>query len=130
MSRGIGKIQRKVLQVLETIDPKWYSIYSVKDRDEHWVQLNRVIILLYHPEQMDRSLGYYDWSYSKNEHRRIWESVTALKRRGYLETRIRMKHEGRIGGVWGGIQKRLEVRIKDEHERKLERIEQKYGIKI
>ena len=74
-----------------------------------------------YPERVDREheknigkLGEFvvDWTHSRNEHRRIWESVRALEMRGYLETKIRKQKEGKEKGIWGGTQKWMEVRIK------------------
>lgn len=107
MGRGLGKIQKRVLEVLSSIEGRWIS---KKDFEEQWVSLHIVVIKTYHPEQLNGSKGRFDWNYSKNEHRRIWESVKTLEKRGLVKVRI-----GRIkGSGWetrfGGIQRWMEVR--------------------
>ena len=50
--------------------------------------MNILIIMVYHPEQIAGNKEDWNWGYGKNEHRRIWESVKGLERRGLTETRI------------------------------------------
>jgi hypothetical protein len=111
MGRGIGRIQEKILSVLEELTRR-------NKRD--WFSLSFVTVFLYTPHQIDpehernrNRIGEFvvDWSYEKKHHRRVWESTRMLEKRGLIEVRIRRKDEGRIGGTWGGIQKWMEMKI-------------------
>jgi len=110
MGKGLGKIQKKILEVLD----------ELKTRDQKdWFSLRVVVIFLYTPWQIDRKHERNrdiiefrkDWSYGKNEHRRIWESVRMLEKRGLVKVRIeRVKGSG-YATKWSGIQRWMEVRI-------------------
>ena len=106
MGRGIGKIQKRILEVLKTIDSQWCSN---KDFAQRWVSLNILILAVYNKPLNPRARLGKD--YSKNEHRRCWESVRMLEKRGLVQTRIeRIKGSG-YATRWGGIQRWMEVKI-------------------
>lgn len=68
MGQGLGKIQKKILETLEGISER----YIEKDsREQRWVWLNVLVIMVYHPEQIAGEKRNWNWGYSKNEHRRI-----------------------------------------------------------
>ena len=107
MSRGLGKIQHRILTVLKTIEERYIEKES---RERRWIWLNILIIKVYHPQQLEGDKRGWDWSYGKNEHRRVWESVKGLEKRGLVQTRIeRIKGSG-YATRFGGIQRWLEVR--------------------
>jgi len=106
MGRGIGKIQLRILEVLEELTRR-------NRRD--WFSLLLVVVFLYHQEQVDHEYGsnpsrlgrfVVDWSHTKNEHRRIWESCKMLERRGHIEIRISKEN------VWGGCTRYMEIKKK------------------
>lgn len=113
MGQGLGKIQKKILETLEGISER----YIEKDsREQRWVWLNVLVIMVYHPEQIAGEKRNWNWGYSKNEHRRIWESCKGLKRRGLIEERtVKAKALGLKVG-FGGTNRWLEIR-KVERER-------------
>jgi len=111
MGHGLGKIQHRILSVLD----------ELKRRDqEDWFTLRVITIFLYTPWQLDphhernRGIVHFEknWDFGKNEARRVWESVKGLEKRGLVECRMRYRNEGRIGGIWGGWQKLMQVRKK------------------
>lgn len=108
MGQGLGKIQHRILKVLETIDDRYIT---PENRPLRWVWMNLLIILVYHPQQIEGEKEGWDWSYSKNQHRRIWESVKDLERRGLVQTRIIKVKEAGLKTKFGGIQLWLEVRV-------------------
>ena len=108
MSRGLGKIQHRILTVLKTIEERYIEKAS---RERRWVWLNILIIKVYHPQQLEGDKRGWDWSYSKNQHRRIWESVKGLEERGLVQTRIRRAKEIGLRTRFGGCQRWLEVRV-------------------
>jgi len=73
--------------------------------------MNLLVILVYNPQQIAGKKAEWDWSYGKNEHRRIWESVKELERRGLVQTRIEKIKGSGIEARFGGIQLWLEVRV-------------------
>lgn len=110
--RKIGKIQKRILEVLNELTRR-------NKRD--WFSLQFVTVFLYHQEQVDPEYGsnpgrlgkfVVNWTHTKNEHRRIWESCRALEKRGYLEIKIVTQKEGKEKGIWGGTQKWMEVKIR------------------
>ena len=108
MSRGIGVIQKRILSVLDNIDSRWIS---TKDKEERWVGLDVVTFMTYHREELNERMGVKDLRFSKNEHRRVWESVRMLEKRGLVRVRIeRIKGSG-YATRWGGIQRWMEVKI-------------------
>jgi len=108
MGQGIGKIQRRILEVLGTIDERYIT---PENRPLRWVWLNILIIMVYHPEQIAGKKAEWDWSYGKNEHRRIWESVKDLEIRGLVQTRIIKVEEAGLKTKFGGCQRWMEVRV-------------------
>ena len=107
MGKGLGRIQRKILKVLDEIESRWVS---AKDKDQRWVGLDVVTFMVYHKEELSERMGVRDLRFSKGEHRRIWESVRTLEKRGLVQTRIeRIKGSG-WKARFGGIQLWLEVR--------------------
>ncbi len=108
MGKGLGRIQRKILKVLDEIESRWVS---AKDKEERWVGLDVVTFMTYHKEKLNETMGVRDLRFSKNEHRRIWEPVRMLEKRGLVRVRIeRIKGSG-YATRWGGIQRWMEVRI-------------------
>ena len=108
MGNGLGRIQRKILKVLDEIESRWIS---AKDKDQRWVGLDVVTFMVYHREELNERMGVKDLRFSKNEHRRIWESVRTLEKRGLVRVRIeRIKGSG-YATRWGGIQRWMEVKI-------------------
>lgn len=108
MGQGLGKIQKRILTVLKTIEERYIEKAS---RERRWVWLNVLIIMLYHPQQLEGDKRGWDWSYGKNEHRRVWESVKGLERRGLVQPRIEKIKGSGIEARFGGIQLWLEVRV-------------------
>lgn len=108
MGQGLGHIQRRILTVLETIPDR----YITKDnRPLRWVWLNVLVIMVYHPQQLEgEKKRDWDWGYSKNEARRVWESVKGLERRGMIETRIVKVKEAGFSPRFGKCQRWLECR--------------------
>lgn len=107
MGRGLGKIQIKILETLETMEERHMETES---RRERWIWLIILTIKVYHPQRLRGDKREWIWSYSKNEHRRVWESVKMLERRGLIQTRIITAKEAGIKPAWGGIQSWMEVR--------------------
>jgi hypothetical protein len=67
--------------------------------------------MVYHREELNEMMGVKDLRFSKNEHRRAWESVRMLEKRGLVRVRIeRIKGSG-YATRWGGIQRWMEVKI-------------------
>ncbi len=102
MGRGLGRIQKRILELL-------------RSEEREWVGLNTLIVKTYHPLQLDRKeaekRGYWDWSFTDVERKTTWRSVKALERRGLVCTRIRDIDEGRIGHSFGGLRRWMEVKI-------------------
>jgi len=109
MGQGLGKIQKRILSVLKTIEERYIEKES---RERRWVWLNILIIMVYNPQQLEGDKRGWDWGYSKNEHRRIWESVKGLEMRGLIETRIVKAKELGLKTKLGGCQRWMEVRVK------------------
>lgn len=107
MGRGIGKIQRRILEILKTIDNQWCSR---KDFTQRWVSLNLLILAVYNRPLNPRARRGKD--YSLNQHRRIWESARMLERRGLIEVRKEKIKGSGIEARKGGLQLWLEVRMK------------------
>ena len=108
MGKGLGRIQRKILKVLDGIESRWVS---AKDKDQRWVGLDILTFMTYHKEELNEKMGVRDLRFSKNEHRRIWESVRTWEKRGLVRVRIeRIKGSG-YATRWGGIQRWMEVKI-------------------
>lgn len=108
MGQGLGKIQKRILTVLKTIEERYIEKES---RERRWIWLNILIIKVYHPQQLEGDKKGWDWGYSKNQHRRIWESVKDLERRGLVQTRIIKVKEAGLRTKFGGIQWWMEVRV-------------------
>jgi len=106
MSKGLGKIQRKILEVLGNIDSHWCS---AKDFAQRWVSLNILILAVYHAERINPR-ARVGKEFSNSEHRRIWESVRMLEKRGLVEVRMEKIKGSGIEARRGGIQLWLEVR--------------------
>jgi len=106
MGKGLGKIQRRILEVLKGIDSRWFS---QKNFAQRWVSLNILVLAVYNKPINPRARLGRD--YSKNEHRRVWESTRMLEKRGLVRVRIeRIKGSG-YATRWGGIQRWMEVKI-------------------
>ena len=108
MGKGLGKIQRKRLKVLGEIVSRWISN---KDKEQRWVGLDILTFMTYHKEELNERMEVRDLKFSKNEHRRVWESVKGLERRGLVQTRIEKIKGSGIEARFGGIQLWLEVRV-------------------
>ncbi len=110
MGRGIGYIQKRILEVLETIPDRYIT---KENRPLRWVWLNLLVILVYHPHQLEgKEKEDWDWTEGKNKHRRIWESVKGLEKRGLIETRIVTVKDIGFNPRFGKCQRWMEVRIK------------------
>ena len=107
MSKGIGRIQRRILEVLRSIDEKWCSN---KDYDQRWVSLNILVLAVYDKPIDPRARRGREYSF--NEHRRVWESTRMLEKRNMVEVRKEQIKGSGIEARKGGIQVWLEVRIK------------------
>ncbi len=108
MGKGLGRVQRKILKVLDEIESRWIS---AKDTEQRWVGLDVLTFMVYHKEELNERMGVRDLRFSRNEHRRVWESVRMLEKRGLVQTRIeRIKGSG-YATRWGGIQRLMEVII-------------------
>lgn len=113
MGQGLGKIQKRILETLESIDERYIEVRS---REKRWVWLNVLVIMVYHPEQLAGNKENWNWGYENKEHRRIWESCKGLKRRGLTEERIIKAKELGLKVRFGGCTHWLEVRKKKEEE--------------
>lgn len=111
MSRWrIGCIQERILEVLETIDDRYIT---PDNREMRWVWVSILIVLVYHPHQLSAERkADWNWSYSKNEARRIWESIRGLEKRGLVNTRIMTAKDIGIKGRFGGCTRWKEARLK------------------
>lgn len=107
MGAGIGTIQKRILRTLEDIDERYIEVGS---REQRWIWLNILIIMVYHPEHLAGNKESWHWGYSKNEHRRIWESCKGLKRRGLIEERIIKAKALGLKVRFGGTTRWLEIR--------------------
>lgn len=107
MRGGIGRIQRRILEVLRSIDNKWCSN---KDFSQRWVSLNILVLAVYNKPIDPRARRGRD--YSVNQHRRVWESTRMLEKRELIEVRKEKIKGSGIEAVKGGLQMWLEVRIK------------------
>jgi hypothetical protein len=109
MGSGLGKIQKRILEVLKTIEERYIEKES---REKRWVWLNILIIKTYHPNQLEGDKRNWNWGYSVNEHRRIWESVKGLEKRGLVETRIVKAKELGLRMRFGGCTRWMEIRVR------------------
>ena len=110
MGQGLGHIQKRILEILEEL--------TRRDDLRDWFTLRLITIFLYTPWQVDReherNINVFefkkDWSFGKNEYRRVWESVKGLEKRGLVRCRMRRRKEGKTGGTFGGWQRLMQVR--------------------
>jgi len=109
MGSGLGHIQKRILTVLKTIEERYIEEAS---REKRWIWLNILIIKTYNPQRLEGDKRGWDWRYSKNQHRRIWESVRMLEKRGLVECRIRKAKEVGLRTKFGGCTRWMEVRIR------------------
>ena len=93
---------------MDEIESRWIS---AKDKEQRWVGLDVLTFMVYHKEELNERMGVRDLKFSKNEHRRVWESVKGLERRGLVQTRIEKIKGSGIEARKGGIQLWLEVRV-------------------
>ncbi len=108
MGKGLGKIQKRILKVLDEIESRWIS---EKNKEQRWVSLDIVTFMTYHKDELNEKMGVRDLRFDKNKHRRCWESVRTLEKRGLVQIRIeRIKGSG-YATRFGGIQRWMEVRI-------------------
>ena len=108
MGKGLGRIQRKILKVLDEIESRWIS---AKDKEQRWVGLDVLTFMVYHKEELREGMGVRDLKFERKEHRRIWESCWMLQKRGLTEVRIVRVKEAGLRTRFGGIQKWMEIRI-------------------
>lgn len=107
--RGLGKIQKRILEVLRDVEDRYIT---KENRGLRWVWTSIVILLVYHPEQIaHEKKGNWNWESSKNEKRRIWESVRGLERRGLVQLRVVKLKEAGLKTRWGGTQHWQEIRL-------------------
>lgn len=107
-NKGLGKIQRRILEELDKIENRWLSRNFFEQR---WIGLDILIFHIYHREELNEVRRVRDMKFSKNEHRRVWESVRMLEKRGLVKVRKeRIKTSGGVRAIFGGIQSWLEVR--------------------
>lgn len=121
MGRGLGHIQKKILTVLDNIEER---LIEKGSREKRWVWLKILIIKIYNPQRLEGDKRSWDWRHSKNQHRRIWESVRMLERRGLVECRIRRVKEMKVETKFGGTQTWMEVRKRTEEEIRGKEIEE------
>jgi len=105
MGKGLGKTQKRILEILDKIDSRWCSR---KDFRQRWISLNILALAVYDRPLNPRARRGKD--YSLNEHRRIWGSVKGLERRGLVETRKEKIKGSGIEARKAGLQVWLEVR--------------------
>ena len=106
MGQGLGHIQKRILKVLEEIDSRWISH---KDKEQRWVSLNILVLAVYEKPINPRARTGKE--FSKNEHRRVWESSRMLEKRKKVEVRIEKIKGSGYEARFGGIQSWMEVRI-------------------
>lgn len=106
--RSIGHIQKRILEVLN-------ELTRIDRQHRDWWSLLLVTVFLYHREQADPNYGsnpsrlgkfVVNWSHTKNEKRRVWESSKMLEKRGLIETRVIRINR------WGGETKYMQLRLK------------------
>jgi len=114
LSRGLGKIQRKILEVLKDLKRRGES-------NEGWVILNVVIIMTYspwqiyplHPANRERiGMRKKDWSYREAERTSTTRAVIRLERLGMVKGKILTG--GRAGK--GGVRRWKEIKLIEEKE--------------
>ena len=110
MGQGLGKIQKRILETLETIDERYIT---PDNRPLRWVWMSILVISVYNPQQIEgEKKRDWDWRYGKNEARRIWESVKGLEKRGLIQTRIVKVKEAGLNPRFGGTTRWMEIRLK------------------
>lgn len=127
MSRGLGKIQRKILSVLKDLNRRG-------ETREGWVSLNIIIIMVYrawqidpeHPANKERIGGRRkDWSYREAERTSVTRAVLRLEKLGMVKGKILTAGRKGKGGIrrWkaiSGVEGKEEKKKKIEDERILE----------
>ena len=109
MGQGLGKIQKRILEVLKDIDDRYIT---PDNRPLHWIWISITILLVYHPEQIAHERkDDWDRRYSKNEARRIWESIKGLERRGLIQARVVKVKEAGLTPRFGGTTRWMEIRL-------------------
>jgi len=115
MSRGLGKIQRKILAVLKDLKRRGES-------DEGWISLNVVIIMTYRPWQINShhpankeriGMRRRDWSYKETERLAVTTAVIKLEKLGLVKGKILTA--GR-SGERGGVRRWKVVSVIDERK--------------
>ena len=108
MGRGIGYIQKRILEVLETLDERYIT---PENRGLRWIWMNILIIMVHNPQQLEGDKKEeWNWGYGKNEARRIWESIKGLEGRELVQTRIVKAKALGLRTKFGGCQRWLECR--------------------
>lgn len=119
MSRGLGKTQRKILEVLKDLKARGES-------NEGWVSLNIVIIMTYrawqidpqHPANKERiGMRKRIWSYREAERTSATRAVIRLEKLGMVKGKILTA--GRSGK--GGVRRWKEIKRVEEREKEVER---------
>ncbi len=93
---------------MDEIESRWIS---AKDKEQRWVGLDVLTFMVYHREELNEMMGVKDLRFSRNEHRRIWESSRMLEKRGLVKVRIERIKDSGYATRWGGIQRWMEVRV-------------------
>ena len=115
MSKGLGKIQRKILAVLK-------DLKCQGETEEGWVSLNVVIIMVYRPWQIDPEhpankerigMRKRSWSYTEMERLAVTIAVIKLEKLGRVKGRILTR--GRLGR--GRVRRWKEIKRIEEKER-------------
>jgi len=106
--RPLGKTQKRILEILHRL--------KNEERSE-WVSTHILIIMTYNPHQLDSKnpnyKGYKDYSYNQNEFIATHRAISALERRGLVQTKkIKLKDAmPERGKVFGGVQVRRMVKL-------------------
>ena len=74
MSRGRGRVQRAILDVLA--------------QKGDWVDMAGLTVYAYHPERFDETGDCESWSHTHNEFAATHRAVRALELQGLLETEV------------------------------------------
>jgi len=95
MSRGRGKVQQAILDVLAKHD---------------WLDITKLVVYVYHPERFDEVGDCDDQSYTHGEFSATHRAVRALELRGLVETEVETSKQSRKA-TRDGIQRIKRIRL-------------------
>lgn len=102
MSRGLGKIERAILEAL-----KKHNADGIKHNiHNEWEQISSLTLYVYHPDRLewdgeiDFCEDFDDRSYSRAEYVAIHRAVQTLERKGLVETEQRTGYLSHPYNFW------------------------------